>query len=106
MFGLIKGIIKFSIIAVVLFGISQIEIKNRKLYFHAEAFYNETFHKYSDKFKAKFINSIKEEISKYLKDKISKVFEEDKNYPHKSKLQIPTFEDEMDEKKLQSILDE
>jgi len=105
MFKLVTTILKIFILTLVLFGISQIEVNNKKLYFHTETFIYTTLYKYASNIEATVLKSLKKQISRYLKDKITQTFETGKKAPQKSKLNTKTDEPEMDEKALQGVLD-
>jgi len=100
----VSTLIKITFLAALFFGVSQIEIKNKKIYFHTEEIVHKLIDKYGPVAEKKFSRSIKEDLSKYLKTKISSALDEPVKTPQAPTSKLNNSELNMDEQGLQKVI--
>ena len=118
--GIFKTLIKISFLVLFLFGISQIEVNNKKVYKYVEAFAAKLLYRYGDVVTDKVYEPMKKRVSGFVKEKLTKAINEEmeptkrtslkNNFGRKGnfKIKTPNFikekENEMDEERLKQIL--
>lgn len=95
---------KLLIVTIVLFGISQITIGNKKIYYHIEAFADKKLHEGGDYANEKILQQGKKKVAIYLKNQLEAVLDESTGEPVKNISNIKETDSQMDEKELKRVL--
>ena len=105
MFSFLKTLIKIFLLFIFFYGISRIEINNRKVYDHVEAFAARVIGKYRHLVDENVTSSIKRRLAGYLKNGISKILDDREEASDRKGASIKNQEADMDENLLKRILE-